>query len=189
MRQDVRRNIDALLDAAADLVAEGRELSMPEVAKRAGIAPSTAWRHFSTVGDLRRAYTLKRVEELARGVADAPRDADLLQLTLSSWVAIVLAGSPALIEFRSKRGYLERLHAGDEIIAAASSVWRPAIEQLLDRTSTSRAVTEVALLLANALTDPREIKDLHDSAYLGPEEIVRKLDHVIRGAVAGWAAR
>lgn len=190
MRQDVRRNIEALLSAAADLVSEGQVLSISDIAKRAGIAPSTAWRHFSSVGDLMRAYTLEKVEELRLRVAEQQDDHDdLLHLTLTCWVAIVLTGSPALIEFRSRRGYLERLHDGDEVIVLASSVWRPAIEQVLDETDTSRTAAEIALLLANALTDPREIKDLHDSAYLGPEEIVRKLDHVIRGAIQGWAAR
>lgn len=196
MRQDVRRNIDALLTAAAELVGEGAELNMPDVAKRAGVAASTAWRHFSSIADLRRAYTLEKLKELQARVADAERRAEsehepagLFHRTLEQWVAIVLEGSPALIEFRSRRGYLERLHQEEEIIGLASAIWRPAIEQVLDETGTSRAVTEIALQLANALTDPREIRDLHESAYLGSEEIVRKLENVIRGAIGGWTTR
>jgi AcrR family transcriptional regulator len=196
MRQDVRRNIDALLSAAAELVGEGEELNMPDIAKRAGVAASTAWRHFSSIAELRRAYTLEKLKELQAKVADAEPgaavelgSAGLLHRTLEHWVSIVLAGSPALIEFRSRRGYLERLHDEDEIIVMAGAIWRPAIEQVLDETGTSRAATEIALQLANALTDPREIRDLHESAYLGAEEIVRKMDNVIRGAISGWATR
>lgn len=189
MRQDVRRNIDNLLAAAAELVAEGRELTMPDIAKRAGVAPSTAWRHFSSVSELRHLYTLDTLRELQDRVIESESEPDRLRSTLKHWVAIVLSGSPALIEFRSRRGYLERLHQDDEIIALASTIWRPAVEQVLDESGTSRSVTEIALQLANALTDPREIRDLHSNAYLSSEEIVRKLDHVIRGAIAGWATR
>lgn len=188
MRQDLRRNIDALLSAAADLVRDGEQLSMPAIAARAGVGASTAWRHFSSVDELMRAYTRSQVDALRSFVSAHAGEPDLLTLTIHRWVDITLQHGPALVEFRSRHGYLQRLHDNDEIITLASEAWKPGLIQALEADGVGRSALEIALYLTNSLTDPREILDLHNAAFLSADEIARKLQRVIRSSVKGWVS-
>nr|WP_229927506.1 TetR/AcrR family transcriptional regulator [Kitasatospora indigofera] len=53
MRKDVRRNQQALLDAAAEVfVASGVEAPVRDIAARAGVGTGTVYRHFPTRADL-----------------------------------------------------------------------------------------------------------------------------------------
>ena len=48
LRADARRNREIALDAGLELLAEGREVTMDQVADRAGIGRATLYRHFAT---------------------------------------------------------------------------------------------------------------------------------------------
>jgi len=69
LRADARRNREMALDAALELLAEGSEVTMDQVAERAGIGRATLYRHFSTREELIQAV-LEQVIELARAAAD-----------------------------------------------------------------------------------------------------------------------
>ena len=69
LRADARRNREIALDAGLELLAEGREVTMDQVADRAGIGRATLYRHFATREELIQAV-LARVVELARAAAD-----------------------------------------------------------------------------------------------------------------------
>jgi len=71
-RADAARNVDRLLAAARELVAErGAEVPMDEVAKRAGVGNATLYRHFPTRADLLVAVYADEIDRLARLGADA----------------------------------------------------------------------------------------------------------------------
>ena len=82
MRADARRNQERILSAAREQITEsGSEVSMDQIARAAGVAVGTLYRHYPTKTDLVQAILtelsaaiLVRVEEAARSVTK-PGDA------------------------------------------------------------------------------------------------------------------
>jgi AcrR family transcriptional regulator len=84
-RSDARRNRDAILAAALEALTESPDASLNAIAKRAGVANATLYRHFATREELVLATYRHEVQKLvdAAGVLlqkQAPTDA------LRSWV-------------------------------------------------------------------------------------------------------
>ncbi|MHB8468265.1 MAG: TetR/AcrR family transcriptional regulator [Gaiellaceae bacterium] len=78
LRADAQRNLDRLLDAAAECFAErGVEASMDEIARRAGVGHGTVFRRFPTKEALLAAIVAKRAEELASAAVEALGDPDV----------------------------------------------------------------------------------------------------------------
>ena len=75
-RADARRNRDSVLEAArAAFGAEGSDVSLDEIARRAGVGAGTVYRHFATKEALFEAVVFDRIGELveeARALADDP---------------------------------------------------------------------------------------------------------------------
>jgi AcrR family transcriptional regulator len=66
LRADARRNLDRILDAAGEAFAEcGPDVSIDEIARRAGVGHGTVCRRFPTKDSLRAAVVVARLEELA----------------------------------------------------------------------------------------------------------------------------
>jgi AcrR family transcriptional regulator len=62
LRRDAQRNLDAVMDAAHALFAErGTEVSIAEIAAKAGVGKATVYRSFPTKDDLLDAVALKRI--------------------------------------------------------------------------------------------------------------------------------
>jgi AcrR family transcriptional regulator len=76
MRSDARRNRDRVLEAARSAFgAEGSDVSLDEIARRAGVGAGTVYRHFATKEALFEAVVFDRMGELvedARALADDP---------------------------------------------------------------------------------------------------------------------
>ena len=76
LRADARRNRDLVLAAArAAFGAEGSDVSLDEIARRAGVGPGTVYRHFATKEALFEAVVVDRIGELveeARAMSDDP---------------------------------------------------------------------------------------------------------------------
>jgi AcrR family transcriptional regulator len=74
LRADARRNRNRVLQAArAAFGAEGSDVSLDEIARRAGVGAGTVYRHFATKGDLFEAVVFDRIGELveeARALSD-----------------------------------------------------------------------------------------------------------------------
>jgi AcrR family transcriptional regulator len=76
LRADAVRNRRLVLSAAADAFAEhGMDVSIAEIAKRAGVGKGTVFRHFATKEDLLAAIACDRFAELI-AVAESLLDAD-----------------------------------------------------------------------------------------------------------------
>ena len=76
LRADARRNRDRVLEAARSAFgAEGSDVSLDEIARRAGVGPGTVYRHFASKESLFEAVVFDRIGELveeARVFADDP---------------------------------------------------------------------------------------------------------------------
>jgi AcrR family transcriptional regulator len=76
LRADAQRNLDRILAAAADAYAEvGPDVTIDEIARRAGVGHGTVFRHFPTKDALRAAVLSMRLDELltyARELLERP---------------------------------------------------------------------------------------------------------------------
>src|SRR6266568_9643696 len=71
-RADAERSISSIIDAALEALASDPDVSMAEIARRAGVVRATVYKHFPT-----RESLLDAVMEHATGlVADAIREAE-----------------------------------------------------------------------------------------------------------------
>lgn len=77
LRADARRNLERVLDAAAEVFAEeGPEASVDEIAHRAGVGHGTVFRRFPTKDDLVYAVVERHVAQMRALAEEALADAD-----------------------------------------------------------------------------------------------------------------
>jgi len=72
LRADARRNLERVLEAAAGAFAEhGADVSVDEIARRAGVGHATVFRRFPTKEALMAAVVCKRIEDIAAHAREA----------------------------------------------------------------------------------------------------------------------
>jgi AcrR family transcriptional regulator len=132
MRADARRNYERLVSAAAEAFAEhgADDVSLEEIARRAGVGIGTLYRHFPTRRDLLEAVYLDQVRGL-RSLADDLGVSVPPQEALATWLR-------ALIDFsRTKRVLTSALMAtvggNPELMSSCSALLRGAITDVLGR--------------------------------------------------------
>jgi AcrR family transcriptional regulator len=131
LRSDARRNRELILAAASELFAEsGAELSIDELARRAGVGHATIFRRFPSKDDLIVAMIEQRLNALAEAVEEAAHSED-------AWEG--LAGAMAVIAERQAmdRGLAD---AADSRVVGAPNL----------REARQRILTPMADLLARA---------------------------------------
>lgn len=188
-RSDTRRNRRRLLKAVGELAREAPDkLTMQAVASRAEVGPATAYRYYSSLDEALAAYVLSVVEELRDfSAASTAAGRPLFDSVVNKWVDLLAEHGPALVQLRSRRGYLERLHAGNEIIVALRDAWSRPVEGLLEDIGLPGKTIEYAVFLANMMFDPREIQDLLQETDLSRREVITRLTEAYGGALRGWA--
>ncbi|WP_229796002.1 TetR/AcrR family transcriptional regulator [Saccharothrix coeruleofusca] len=189
MRSDTLRNRRRLLEAVGELAREAPdELTMQAIAARAEIGPATAYRYYSSMEEVLAAYVLSVVEELKDFTAKSTAQGrPLFDAVVDRWVDLLAEHGPALVQLRSRRGYLERLHDGNEIIAAMRDAWGPPVRGLLADIGLPEEMLEHALFLNNMIFDPREVQDLLRETSLSRREVITRLTEAYCGALRGWA--
>lgn len=189
LRSDTRRNRRRLLEAVGELAREAPDdLTMQAVASRAEIGPATAYRYYSSMEEVLAAYVLSVVEELRDFSATSTAEGrPLFDAVVDKWMDLLSEHGPALVQLRSRRGYLERLHNGNEIIAAMRDAWSRPVRGLLDDIGLPEDLIEYALFLNNMIFDPREVEDLLQETPLSRREVVTRLTEAYCGALRGWA--
>lgn len=162
MRADARRNRDLILDAARAEVAEsGLEATMEDIARRAGVAVGTLYRHFPAKDDLVSAVVedgAAQVAVLAERALDAAREGAPPDAELAELFRAVAERHATDRAFKAATGLLDHdLETTLTQAAPTSSVGRAvrAIDALLDRarsTGTVRAdlgIDDLVLLLGS----------------------------------------
>jgi AcrR family transcriptional regulator len=72
LRADAQRNLGRVLDAAAEVLAEhGSDVSVDEIARRAGVGHGTVFRRFPTMDALIAAVVVERLHELIAAAEEA----------------------------------------------------------------------------------------------------------------------
>lgn len=130
VRTDVRRNLDALLEAAKAIFAsDGVDAPVRDIADKAGVGVATLYRHFPQRADLIAAVFRREIDACANEAADLaaaypPGEA------LSRWI-------DRYADFiAAKRGLAPALHSGDPTYEPLRGYFQaklnPALKMLLD---------------------------------------------------------
>lgn len=133
MRADARRNYEQLVEQAEFAFAEsGVDASLDEIARRAGVASGTLYRHFPTRLDLIEAVLAGQIAELAdlgRGLLTADDELDALStwlraaithaLTYRGLAAEVLNAALDRGDDLSSRWHTELFDVGSALLARA----------------------------------------------------------------------
>ena len=85
-RKDAKRNREAIVAAARELFAEGAEVPLYEVARRAGVGQATLYRNFPDRRDLAAALMLEEMEHTEQLAADHAGDPDAFFVLLRNIV-------------------------------------------------------------------------------------------------------
>ena len=141
LRSDAARNRAAILTAARELFASGRDVPMYEIGRRAGVGQATLYRHFPDRPAIVAAITREHIERI-EAVGSAGGDSDQLV------VGVLAAGAEMLVCIHDLLGILR-----DDATLA------PILDELRRR---MLAVLETALERSSAGGLVREDVDAHD---------------------------
>jgi len=136
LRADARRNRARILAAAEDVFAErGASASTEEVARRAGVAIGTVFRHFPTKDDLLRAIMKDLLERLTAQVNQLAADGDPAAALSGFFTTMVeqAAAKKTVVDLLAAAG-------ADVQVTAAVQALRHGIAQLLTRAQQAGAV-------------------------------------------------
>ena len=89
------------------------------------------------------------------------------------WLILLHTYGVAMIQLRSKEGFLKRLRERDAVIETVRDAWERPIRALLREFAVPDSEFEYALFLYNLLFDPRELLDLADLG-LSDDEILNR---------------
>jgi AcrR family transcriptional regulator len=139
MRADARRNSELLLARAAEAFAErgADDVSLEEIARRAGVGIGTLYRHFPNRQSLLEAVFRDQVEGLAR-LAENLRTADDKGAAFMEWLGAIVAFGT------TKRSMTASLLAspgeGAELYSACKSIMQDSTASLLEQAQAVGAV-------------------------------------------------
>ena len=190
LRKDALRNIGQILNATGALLrSDPAGATMQAIADRANVSLATAYRYFPTLQSLHNEFLHSvvvnvRDYSLASQLSGKPLFRDIV----TKWVQILDVYGKAMIQIRSRQGFLERLDASDPVTTAITEVWERPIREVLREIGVSERFFRPALFLFNMIFDPREIEDLRSTEGLPGDEIVAVLSQAYFGAVLGWVS-
>jgi AcrR family transcriptional regulator len=185
VRADAQRNRTRIMGAARELVAEtGVDATMEDIARRAGVAVGTLYRHFPAKEDLVAAVVDDSVDQIA--------------VLTEEGLAAVRAGAPAGPELARLFRVIAQRHTTDRVLKAAAGRLddHADLDAAPPGSAAARAVSAITELLGRAKEVGAIRADL-TVADLGlllsstpgtevPEEMrARFVDIVIAGLVAG----
>lgn len=99
LRRDAQRNLERILDAAQEaFAADGIEIGVDEIARRAGVGVGTLYRRFPTKDALIDAIVERRTEEIAALAAEA-------EATDEAWAGVELLLGGLLERHATDRGF------------------------------------------------------------------------------------
>ena len=136
LRADARRNRARILAAAEDVFAEyGASASTEEVARRAGVAIGTVFRHFPTKDDLLRAIMKDLLERLTGQVTQLAAEGDPTTVLFGFFTSMVeqAAAKKTVVDLLAAAGT-------DVQVTAAVQALEHGIAQLLIRAQQAGAV-------------------------------------------------
>lgn len=112
----------------------------------------------------------------------------LFEDVVARHVKLLETYGPAMIQLRSREGFLSRLHRGDGVINTLHEAWGRPVREALRELGLPEDLFEFALSFCNSHFDPREVDDLlKNRGRLSEAEAIRMLISAYYGALRGMA--
>ncbi|WSQ15822.1 TetR/AcrR family transcriptional regulator [Streptomyces sp. NBC_01231] len=160
---------------------------MPVIAERAGLSVATAYRYFPSLDDLLNAYlhdVTVQLRDYSHG--SLKTGTALFEDVVAQWTRLLRVYGPALVQIRSRTGFLTRLSEVDDILTPARDAWERPIRGVMRHLGIPEEHFAHALFLCNMMFDPREVLDLINTG-LAEETALSRLTMAYYGALQGWA--
>ena len=191
-RRTTQRTQRRLLNAAGELLRlDPSHATMPAIAERADLSIATAYRYFPTLEELHSAY----LHSVAVNLRDfslgcSLHGTKLFEEVAYRWVRLLRTYGKAMIQVRSREGFLSRLHAGDPVITTIRETWERPIREVMRELGLDEEHFDYALMVYNALFDPREIGDLMENrGSRSEQEVLEGHIRIYYGALNGLKTR
>jgi AcrR family transcriptional regulator len=179
LRRDTQHTRDRLLDVVGVLLAEqGRTFTLPELARRSGVATATVYRHFATVHDSHNEFYLRLIDQLVGQLETIPTRAAgrrRFDIACERWVAVVAGWGRAAAQIRSPEGFLERVHRDDRPTSALYAALEPIIGELIATRTIPDQSPEYAVLIWVTVFDERVIVDLTATTRVSHRRLAKQL--------------
>lgn len=188
-RSDSQRTRDKLLDSMGTMLrSHGLAFTLPDLAREAGVATATVYRHFDDVHEVRSVFYERILDSLRtafHGLSDQYTGLDLFRRICAAWVGTAEPWARAATFIRSAEGYLERVQAGDPMTGGLHTALRPVIDQLVEAGDLPDQDRDFAVLTWITLFDERVIVDLRSAFGWSADEIAEQLAATTLRAL-GW---
>jgi AcrR family transcriptional regulator len=136
-RKDAERNRRRLLDAAREaFAAQGLDVGVDEIARRAGVGMGTLYRHFTTKTALIDAIVNERFDELAQIAREATEDDDAWR----GFSHFMIAGVELQVDDRGFKDALSGRIPAESAIGEARKRLEPCVRELIERAQTAGAL-------------------------------------------------
>lgn len=178
-RADSLNTRQKLLDALGRLLEHrGLDVTLPEIAREAGVSSATAYRHFEDVEELRTEFynrIFDRVISAIEKLTEQYAGLDLFHRVCQIWVELELPWARAATYIRSAEGILERVQRGDALSSSYHRLVTGVLDQLIVAGVIPAQDTDYAALLWLTIFDERVFVDLHTARRMEPYEISHRL--------------
>ncbi len=163
------------------------DVTLPDLAREAGVATATVYRHFDDAADLRSEFYHRYVSSLVEEMETVPAGQDAGERVSGicrAWIAGSARWARAATYIRSAEGYLERLHAGDDFIGRLNrGVLEPALRAAMEQGLIPEQDLQYAALVWVTLFDERVIVDLTSGLGWSADEVAAHLEQTLLGAL------
>lgn len=186
-RADSVNSRQKLLDALGRLLEhQGLDVTLPELAREAGVSTATAYRHFTDIEELRTEFynrIFDRVICAMEELAGQYTGLDLFHRLCQAWVDLELPWARAATYIRSAEGILERVQRGEALSSSYHRIVTGVLEQLIADGVIPPQDTDYSALLWLTIFDERVFVDLHTTKGLGAYEISHLLGKSLLAAL------
>lgn len=186
-RSDSLHSRQKLLDALGRLLEhQGLDVTLPELAREAGVSTATAYRHFTDMEELRTEFYNRIFDRVIRAMEELAGEYTGLELfyrLCQTWVELELPWARAATYIRSPEGILERVRRGEALSSAYHRIVTGVLEQLIAAGVVPAQDTDYAALLWLTIFDERVFVDLRTAKGLGAYEISHLLGSSLLAAL------
>ena len=171
-RTDSRITRDRLIESVGTWVAANGTAPrrLADLTELADVSVATAYRHFASIDDVVRTYVLRLPEQAAQRFAHGDRadhdPRDRFHRWNRAWVRASIDQGSVAVHLRSARGFLERRAEREATVAFVCDQVEPLLGPLVPDLIP-------ALVVWNAVSDPREVLDLHHTTKWSQERVAR----------------